>query len=159
MTAQRKDGSTLLHLASRWGHVKVACFLVEHGVDVTAINKHGWTALHLASRWGHVEASRLLLDHGADATALNKYGSTPLHLALQAGHVEVSRLLVEHGADTTGMDEQIATPLWRNPPRKGPISFNGQSYLQMAFYLALLSFFLAFFFTHVPMRYLSYYYV
>ena len=48
MSSQKKDGWTTLHLASRNGHVDLACMLVEYGTDVLAQKEDGSTALYLA---------------------------------------------------------------------------------------------------------------
>jgi ankyrin repeat protein len=40
--------ATPLHLASRKGHMKVACKLIERGADLTARDDNGQTPLHLA---------------------------------------------------------------------------------------------------------------
>jgi hypothetical protein len=46
------DTSTLLHLASRQGHLAIARVLVEHGVDITATDMGGdSTALGVTSWW------------------------------------------------------------------------------------------------------------
>jgi ankyrin repeat protein len=52
--------ATPLHLASRNGHAKAACKLIEHGADLTAQKNDGWTPLHLASKWGQVDVARML---------------------------------------------------------------------------------------------------
>ena len=66
VSAQDGDGSTALHLASRYGHTDLARMLVERGADVSAQKKDGWTALHLASSYGHTDLARMLVGHGAD---------------------------------------------------------------------------------------------
>jgi hypothetical protein len=105
------DDATPLHLASRYGHKQVACFLLERGADVSAPEKYGNTPLHLASRWGQVEVAHLLIERGADVSAQDKDGETPLHLALQEGHVEVAHLLIERGADVSARDKDGETLL------------------------------------------------
>jgi ankyrin len=77
------DDATPLHLASKYGHKQVACFLLERGADVSAEDKYGNTPLHLVSQAGHVEVAHMLIERGADVSAQDKDGSTPLHLALQ----------------------------------------------------------------------------
>jgi ankyrin repeat protein len=61
VTASDKGGSTLLHRASRNGHVRLARLLVEHGADATAQDNDGSTPLHQASRRGSVDLARSLL--------------------------------------------------------------------------------------------------
>ena len=105
------EGSTLLHLASRAGHVAAARSLVEQGADVMSQDSYGKTPLHEASKSGGVEAVQFLMEHGSLATAQAKDGSTPLHEASLSGNVEIARFLVEHGADPTAQKENGSTPL------------------------------------------------
>ena len=105
------DNATPLHLASRYGHIKVAGFLLERGADLTAQNKDKETPLHVASRWGDVEVAGVLIERGADVSAQDKDGETPLHLASRWGDVEVARTLIERGADVSAQDKDGETPL------------------------------------------------
>ena len=102
------DNATPLHLASRNGHVKAACKLVERGADLTAQDKEGKTPLHLALSWGRVDVARMLIERGADPTTQDENGSTPLH---DATNVDVARMLLKHGADLTAQDKEGKTPL------------------------------------------------
>jgi ankyrin repeat protein len=110
-TAQSKDGTTPLHLASERGHVDLARLLIEHGADTTAQSEVGTAPLHQASFRGRVDVARLLIERGADVTAQSKGGMTPLHQASLWGHVDVARLLIEHGADATAQSKDWTTPL------------------------------------------------
>jgi len=105
------DNATPLHLASRYGHIKVTRFLLERGADLTAQNKGRETPLHVASREGQVEVARMLLEHGADLTAQNEDWEVPLHVASRDGQVEVARMLLEHGAALTAQNKDWESPL------------------------------------------------
>ena len=114
------DNATPLHLASRYGHIKVARFLLERGADLTAQNKDRETPLHVASRDGQVEVAHLLIERGADVSAQDKDGKTPLHLTSTHSYpsrtipqqsAEVARILLEHGANVTARDSDGLTPL------------------------------------------------
>jgi ankyrin repeat protein len=105
------DNATPLHLSSRYGHKQVACFLLEHGADVSTQDGGGETPLHLALRRGHVQVVHMLIEHGADVSAQDRGGKTPLHLAVQEGLVEVVHMLIEHGADVSAQDRDGETPL------------------------------------------------
>ena len=65
INAQKKDGQSPLHRASRKGALEVVRLLLEHGADVEAKNNHGKTALQYAVERGHGEVINLLREHGA----------------------------------------------------------------------------------------------
>jgi ankyrin repeat protein len=103
--------ATPLHLASRYGHKQVACFLLERGADVSAQDRDEKTPLHLALCWGHVEVAHMLIERGADVSAQDGNEETPLHLASQEGLVEVVHMLIKRGADVSAQDGDGDTPL------------------------------------------------
>ena len=105
------DSATPLHAASRKGHMKTACKLIERGADLTARDNKGRTPLHAATGYSKVDVARMLIGRGADVTAQNKDGETPLHLASRIGHVDAPRMLIENGADLTALDNNGETPL------------------------------------------------
>jgi hypothetical protein len=61
-----RSGSTPLHVASRFGRVKIVSMLLEMGADVNATDDHGDTPLHVACRSGHFVAARILLKFDPD---------------------------------------------------------------------------------------------
>jgi ankyrin repeat protein len=77
MSAQNKDGSTPLRLATIYEQMEVPRMLIERGVDVPAQTKYGSTPLHWASR---VEIAGLLIARGSDVTPQNEDRETPLRL-------------------------------------------------------------------------------
>ena len=91
--------STALHMASRGGHVEVACLLLDKGADPEALNRRSSTPLHVASKMGHVEVVVLLLEREVDPTAKDEDDLTPPMLAFRAGHVEVTRAFLEFDVD------------------------------------------------------------
>ena len=102
---------TPLHLASQYGHKQVACFLLEHGADVSAQDE-GWkTPLHLALRMGHIDVAYMLIERGADVSSQDEYRDSPLRLALQMGHIDVAYMLIERGADVSARDNSGKSPL------------------------------------------------
>ena len=105
------SGATPLHLASKNGYKRVACFLLERGAYVSAQDYYGGTPLHLASQGGHMNVAQMLIERGADVSARDNYGETPLPLALRWGHVEVAHMLIERGADVSAQDSYVNTPL------------------------------------------------
>jgi ankyrin repeat protein len=110
-SAKDMNKSTPLHLASRWGHVKVACALLKYSADASAQDAKSLTPLHWASAAGHRRIALVLLGHGADANARDEKNSTPLHLASRGGHVEIALDLLEHDADISAQDKDKSTPV------------------------------------------------
>ena len=62
---------TPLHVAVRWGHVKVSRVLLELGADTEVRDRYNRTPLLYASKFEHVECAQVLLEHGADPEALD----------------------------------------------------------------------------------------
>ena len=105
------DNVTPLHLASKYGHKQVACFLLEHGAYVSAQDDGGKTPLHLALRMGHIDVAYMLIERGADVSSQDGYRDSPLHLALEKGHIDVTYMLIERGADISAQSKYRGTPL------------------------------------------------
>ena len=70
--AQDQDRLTSIHLASEWGHLKLAWFLVEHGTNVAAQDQEGSTPFHLASELGYLELAQFLVEHNTNTAAQNQ---------------------------------------------------------------------------------------
>jgi ankyrin repeat protein len=116
---------TPLHDASRFGSVKGAQLMLEHGANIHARNTKGHTPLHqvlvdLDSRFGtldldldldlYLNTIRFLLAHGADIDALDNDHATPLHLASHYGSTKGARLLLDLGANVHLEDKKGRTP-------------------------------------------------
>jgi len=103
--AWAEDGFQPLGLASFFGHVDAARFLVERGAEVNSASRNGLKVmpLHSAAATGdsdvRYELAKLLLEHGADPNARQQDDFTPLMAADQHGDERLRRLLVEHGAN------------------------------------------------------------
>lgn len=103
--AWAEDGFQPLGLASFFGHVEAAGFLVERGAEVNSASRNEMKVmpLHSAAATGDPEAryeiSKLLLEHGADPNARQQDDFTPLMAAEQQDDERLKRLLVEHGAE------------------------------------------------------------
>ena len=79
--ASEVGGYTILHKASRWGHIDLARNLVDRKADVHQRTTKGWDALMFASAYGHIPVMEFLLSRGADMTARRNDGTTALGLA------------------------------------------------------------------------------
>ncbi|WP_061285693.1 ankyrin repeat domain-containing protein [Leptospira interrogans] len=110
------DGWSALHLASYFGHLEIAKFLIFSGADLSLTSKsklsYGNTALHSAVATGKKEVVELLLEKGADSNSLqNPGGITPLHIAAsRSGSVDIIRLLLKKGADKKLISSEGQTP-------------------------------------------------
>lgn len=115
-----QQGQTPLSLASRQGHVKVLCVLLEWARSqepetavrmMEHVDNEGWTALRSAAWGGHNEAVRLLLDAGADVDGCDSEGRTALRAAAWGGHEEIVLTLLDYGAQVDKPDSKGRTPL------------------------------------------------
>ncbi len=59
--ARTKDGSNLIHIAAKKGHVETALVCLKRGVSLHTPNKIGARALHAATAMGHVDIVRTLI--------------------------------------------------------------------------------------------------
>lgn len=97
---------TPLHLAARYGQVKVAEILLKDKASLTAVNENGLTPLHIASKYNQATVLSLLLNAHADCNAMDNDGNTALDFACRnGGHKVVEMLLTKIGCDI-GSDKQ-----------------------------------------------------
>jgi ankyrin repeat protein len=89
---------TLLHHASKNGHLSVIQHLRECGERLDAADKDGNTALHVAIMSGQIEAMKLLLASGAKDDIMNEDQETPLHLAVKNGNLTLLEAFLAHPA-------------------------------------------------------------
>lgn len=114
-----KDGSTLLHVASRNGSMKLLEYLINFNLNIEAQeNGYGGTPLHIASRTGKEEAVKLLIKTKKDLIFLkDDYGFTPLARAAYEGHYNVCNILIENGSDIKSEDNVKQQPIHRAASR------------------------------------------
>ncbi|XP_028670075.1 ankyrin repeat domain-containing protein 16 [Erpetoichthys calabaricus] len=94
-----KSGDTLLHYASRSGHLDMLRFFVEQiGFDTELVNRDYKRALHEAASMGHVDCVRYLTARGAKIDSLKKADWTPLMMACAKRNLDVIKNLINHGA-------------------------------------------------------------
>ncbi|MDB5284317.1 MAG: ankyrin repeat-containing protein [Bacteroidota bacterium] len=108
------DGFTPLGLASFFGHLPAAHYLIENGADVNIISKNLFKVapIHSACAISHYELAELLLSRGANVNAKQISDVTPLHEAAHNGHTKLVELLLIHGAHVNAKMETGQTPLF-----------------------------------------------
>lgn len=113
VNAYSADGWTPLHLASFFGHAKVAELLLACNADVAARSKNSTanTPLHAALAANSQMVAGLLIGKGADVNAEDGGGWRPLHLAATNNNVNAIKALIAQGADVHAMNREQLTPL------------------------------------------------
>ncbi|GAM28896.1 hypothetical protein SAMD00019534_120720 [Acytostelium subglobosum LB1] len=91
-----KDGSTVLHVLSQYGNVKLITELFKRfpSIKFDTKRKDGLTPLLTAARHGQHEICQLLYEHGADIH-VQVDGETPLDVATRYGRSDTIRVLKE----------------------------------------------------------------
>jgi ankyrin repeat protein len=113
VNAFSSDGWTPLHLASFFGHLKVAELLLAHNADVLARSRNstGNTPLHAALAGNHKLVAGLLIGRGADVNATDTAGWRPLHLASANNNIDAIKQLIAQGADVHAPNGEGLTSL------------------------------------------------
>ena len=60
-----QKGFTPLHIAAKYGNIKVARLLLQKEADPNIQGKNGLTPLHVATHYNNVNVALLLLENGA----------------------------------------------------------------------------------------------
>ncbi|XP_029901525.1 ankyrin repeat domain-containing protein 16 [Myripristis murdjan] len=94
------SGDTLLHYASRHGHLDTVRFLMEEvGMDLEVRNNDYKRPLHEAASMGHTACVSYLVREGATVDCLKRADWTPLMMACTRRNLEVIQELLSHGAN------------------------------------------------------------
>jgi ankyrin repeat protein len=105
-------GETLLHVACRKGHFKIAHVLLDKGLGVDTKDRDGRTAFYVACMWRGWRAVTFLCRAKADIDAPDsKDGTNPLLWACRNNDFDMVRYLVEHRANKDVRDNAGYTPL------------------------------------------------
>jgi Ankyrin repeats (3 copies) len=104
-------GCTLLHLATKYGHLPVVEFLIGKGAAVTVLDDQGYTPLHAAVERGFLEIAQVLLNNKADINAQFEGGWTTLHEAVYKNNAEIAQLLIDNKANLEARTNFMETPL------------------------------------------------
>jgi len=102
---------SLLHWASKEGHLSIVEMLLVRGARVNATNMGDDTSLHLAASHGHRQIVVKLLNRKADVNPSNEHGMTPLHYACFWGYEQIAEDLIRAGAFVNICNKRNLTPL------------------------------------------------
>lgn len=105
------QGKTALMVAVKFGHEKLARYLISQGANLEAQVHNGYTPLLLVARDGDLESVKLLLKLGANINARDKYGLTSLSHSIFYTRVKLVQFLIEQGADINIQGHRGQTPL------------------------------------------------
>ncbi|MCY4328518.1 MAG: ankyrin repeat domain-containing protein [Endozoicomonadaceae bacterium] len=103
---------TLLLIAIRYGHTKIAENLIDAGAEINQQQTHHCiTPLMYAAVFGHKEIIMLLISRGADIHAKDQFDKTALMYAAENGNTETVAFLVENKANLDAKDKYNNTAL------------------------------------------------
>lgn len=92
------ESFTTLRAAARFGSIGLVRYLVDRGVNVSAVDEQGRTPLHCVKLKKEI-AQFLIQECGLDVQARDAQGATPLMYAACESDANCLRYLVEQGAD------------------------------------------------------------
>lgn len=78
-------GSSLLHIAIRYGQMEIFNLLLDSGADINFVDKVGWTPLMESVVDDKPEFGKVLVERGANKTFVNQRGATAGALAHKFG--------------------------------------------------------------------------
>jgi ankyrin repeat protein len=93
-----QKGFTPLHIACKYGNIKVVRLLLQKEANANVQGKNGLTPLHVATHYNHVNVALLLMNKGASPHCTAKNGYTPLHIAAKKNQMDIATTLLEYGA-------------------------------------------------------------
>ena len=99
-------GNSLLMIAARGGHEKVAQFLLIRGADVHFRNENGKSALDCAFESGDEKMVQLLLNNGASFNFKSKDAEEALKSAVIKGYEKIVKFLLENEVDVNFKNEE-----------------------------------------------------
>ena len=80
---------TLLHMASKYGNLDIAKYLISNGTNIEEKDVNGETALHLACRYNHLQIVEYLISQGANKDPINNKQETPFIFAKMKNHSQI----------------------------------------------------------------------
>ncbi|XP_035667179.1 leucine-rich repeat serine/threonine-protein kinase 1-like, partial [Branchiostoma floridae] len=106
-----QSSGSLLHIASREGHVKCVTELLEIGASVNTLEQEG-TPLSLACQFGRTDVAELLLQHDADPGTPVPGQGTALEIASRHGHMSVIDIVLEFYPDLVSSPSALTAQLY-----------------------------------------------
>lgn len=98
--------------ATRFGHLDIVRFLVDHGADLSYSLEWTGNVLHYAAFFGETAIGAYLLTCGMDIESRDRpRDRTPLHVAGGQMKYEFGRMLIQNGANVNAKEVGGFTPL------------------------------------------------
>ena len=99
LTAKKKDGMTVLHMAASTNDVHLMDFILQNVESkkelVNTRNGEGWTALHFSSFLNNFDSTNLLLENGADLLDKNGQEMTTIDELIRNDHKDLLSCVYE----------------------------------------------------------------
>ncbi|MBI3924434.1 MAG: tetratricopeptide repeat protein [Armatimonadetes bacterium] len=83
------DGMPALHIAARWGRLRILMTLIQKGVDINMVGQAAMTAAHHAAILGDSRTMDILMSKNIGLEVWNELEYTPLHYAAAYGHAKL----------------------------------------------------------------------
>lgn len=114
-TLNDSTGTTLLHLAAKYGNVEMMQYSIDLGSNIDAKDLFGTTPLMLATKYNQYQAIKFLLDANVDMFTINLHGEYSLQLAFNRDN-KIYRSTIEIYCDkvksnSSSIDEAVETLL------------------------------------------------
>ncbi|CAG9840981.1 unnamed protein product [Diabrotica balteata] len=109
------NGSSVLHLASQYGHVNITRTLFKKCANFRQYDNSGLLPIHVAAFYGKIPVLDIILEEFPDIVDIVSGDKTKLssslHLASEKGYIDVIRYLVEK----KGANVNILNANWESP--------------------------------------------
>lgn len=101
---KNKDGTSPLHIASKYLNLSVCEILLKYCADPNAKNNDEHTILHCLCEVGSTGVTQLLLLHNATINNSNKCGCNPLHYASITSSGKLCEILIKSNVSMNQSD-------------------------------------------------------
>lgn len=106
------NGSTPLHVASKYSSPDTCRLLIEHGAVINSLDKHQTHPFHNACRYNTDKVVDIFINMKIDPNTPAKHNSTPLHCAIlnTNNNINIINTLLKIGANPNIKDKHGVTP-------------------------------------------------